>query len=58
MYSQDKERGMPIMTMYVITCYGFQGSQYYATREAAQEAAEFRSRATGKPWIVKAVRVG
>ena len=46
------------MIMYVITCYGFQGSQYYATREAAEDAAAFRSRATGKPWKVKKVRMG
>lgn len=46
------------MIMFIITCYGFQSSEYYATREQAQAAAEFRARATGKPWIVKEVQVG
>ena len=42
-------------TIFCIT--GLQGSSYYSTHEEALNAARFRTKCTGLPWYVSAVKV-
>lgn len=44
--------------MYVIYSWnGFRGSEYYPTREQAEQAATLRTNLTGKPWHVETICV-
>ena len=45
------------MTTYMIFCRGFQGTAYYTSREAAQDAADFRSRCMGVKWEVREIQI-
>lgn len=40
---------------FVIAVNGFQSSNYYATREEAQAAADRRIAISGQPWAVREV---
>ncbi len=43
------------MVVYAIYCGGFQGSSYYARFDEAEQAANFRTYATGHKWSVRSI---